>query len=77
MTHKLCIFDIIVIWTLSVEVVEFTQLSDNQGYPYIWPSHYCKDSQITSLKLYLIVTHFVNFKNNFPKEKKFKNSKKN
>ena len=29
---------------------------------------YCKDSQITSLKLYLIVTHFVNFKHNFPKE---------
>ena len=34
----------------------------------IWPSHYCKDSQITPLKLYLIVTHFVNFKHNFPKE---------
>ena len=29
---------------------------------------YCKDSQITSLKLYLIVTHFVKFKHNFPKE---------
>ena len=27
-----------------------------------------KDSQITSLKLYLIVTHFVNFKHNFLKE---------
>ena len=33
-------------------------------------SHNCKDSQITSLKLHLvlIVTHFVNFKHNFPKE---------
>ena len=31
-------------------------------------THYCKDSQITSLKLFLIVTHFVNFKHNFPKE---------
>ena len=40
---------------------------DNLGYPYIWPSH-CKDSQITSLKLYLIVTLFVNFKHNFHKE---------
>ena len=28
----------------------------------------CKDSQITSLKLFLSVTHFVNFKHNFPKE---------
>ena len=45
-----------------------TKELDNQGYPYIWPSHYCKDSQITSLQLYLIVTHFVNFKHNFPKE---------
>ena len=34
----------------------------------ISPSHYCKNSQITSLKLFLIVTHFVNFKHNFPKE---------
>ena len=41
---------------------------NNQGYPYIWPSHYCKDSQITSLKLFLIVIHSVNFKHNFPKE---------
>ena len=41
---------------------------DNQGYPYIIPSHYCKDSQITSLKLYLILNHFVNFKHNFPTE---------
>ena len=40
---------------------------DNLGYPYIWPSH-CKDSQITSLKLYLIVTLIVNFKHNFHKE---------
>ena len=40
---------------------------DNQGYPYIWPSH-CKDSQKISLKLYSIVTHFVNFKHNFHKE---------
>ena len=31
-------------------------------------SHYCKDSQITSLKLYLIVTHFDSFKHNFPQE---------
>ena len=29
---------------------------------------HCKDSQITSLKLYLIVTLFVNFKHNFHKE---------
>ena len=40
---------------------------NNLGYPYIWPSH-CKDSQITSLKLCLIVTLFVNFKHNFHKE---------
>ena len=40
---------------------------DNQGYPYIWPTH-CKDSQKISLKLYSIVTHFVNFKHNFHKE---------
>ena len=47
---------------------------ENQGYPYIsylWPSHYCKDSQITSLKLFLIVTHFVNFKQIFPKKLNF------
>ena len=31
-------------------------------------SLYCTDSQITSLKLYLIVTLFVNFKHNFHKE---------
>ena len=36
--------------------------------PCIWPSHYCKDSQKISLKLFTIVTHFVNFKHNFPKE---------
>ena len=40
---------------------------DNQGYPYIWSSH-CKDSQKVLLKLYSIVTHFVNFKHNFYKE---------
>ena len=31
-------------------------------------SHYCKDSQIASLKLFSIVTHFANFKHNFSKE---------
>ena len=37
--------------------------------PYIKKkSHYCADSQITTLKLYLIATQFVNFKHNFPKE---------
>ena len=40
---------------------------DNQGYPYIRPSH-CKNSQKISLKLYSILTHFVNFKHNFHKE---------
>ena len=48
---------------------------DNLGYPYIWPSH-CKDSQITSLKLYLIVTLFVNFKHNFHKENETFSKKK-
>ena len=38
---------------------------DNQGYPYIFV---CKDSQKVLLKLYSIVTHFVNFKHNFHKE---------
>ena len=33
----------------------------------IYISH-CKDSQKISLKLYSIVTHFVNFKHNFHKE---------
>ena len=44
---------------------------DNQGYPYIWPSHYYKDSQISwsnLIKTVLIVTHFVNLKHNFPIE---------
>ena len=49
---------------------------DNQGYPYIWPSHYCKDGQITSLKLFLIVTHFVNFNKIFPKKFKLFSKKK-
>ena len=40
----------------------------NQSYPHICPSHYCKDSQITTLKLSSITTHFVNVKHNFPKE---------
>ena len=39
------------------------------------PSH-CKDSQKTSLKLYLIVTLFVNFKHNFHKENKTFSQKK-
>ena len=59
----------------------------NFGYPYndivickdstdyLWPSH-CKDSQITSLKLYLIVTLFVNFKHNFHKENEIFSKKK-
>ena len=51
---------------------------DNQVYPYICASHYCKDRQITSLKLYVIVTHSVNFKHNFSKgiETFFKNKLK-
>ena len=44
----------------------YSSLVDIQGYPYICPSHYCTDSQITTLKLYLIATQFVNFKHNFP-----------
>ena len=53
----------------------FLLMLDNLGYPYIWPSH-CKDSQITSLKLYLIVTLFVNFKHNFHKENETFSKKK-
>ena len=52
-----------------------TSFVDNLGYPYICPSH-CKDSQITSLKLYLIVTLFVNFKHNFHKENETFSKKK-
>ena len=39
---------------------------------------HCKDSQKISLKLYSIVTHFVNFKHNFHKEMEtfFKNKLK-
>ena len=40
----------------------------NKSSLYKKKSHYCADSQITTLKLYLIATQFVNFKHNFPKE---------
>ena len=57
----------IIIAYCALEISKLGIGLDNQGHPYIWPS-YCKDSQKISLKLYSIVTHFVNFKHNFHKE---------
>ena len=54
-------------WQKRFNLQSFLFELDNQGYPYIWPSH-CKDSQKITLKLYSIVTHFVNFKHNFHKD---------